>query len=297
MLQRMAVTASFALALLACGGSDDGPQAQPSEPDARPAARSPDSPYTAGAVWNDAAAQSQITDTCSENRSRDSERFCVEQLMQGIGAPPEAIDFFLETGHWLSGFAGSPGAIKAGRVIPASEQDAPPQLAFLAGNPNLQPLSSAFQQAFPRRSDSEPWPFEQDPMYPRLFDAAKLKFQNADDPLLLRHFNIAELESHASVQSGRLEFIVQIGIHNFCEACGVGVAARYSFIFEPDGELLEPSFLSVCQARMVTRDVEGIGRVSFHEFSGIKRARTGGVEEPYLLTVAGLTTCPAHVEF
>jgi hypothetical protein len=296
MWQPIVVAGILALALCACGGgSCDGPQAQPSEPDARPFTRSPDSPYTAGAVWSDAAAQAQITDTCSENRSRDSVRFCVEQLMQGLGAPPEAIDFFLETGHWLSGFAGSPGSVKAGRVIPAAEPHAPPQLAFLAGHPKLQLLAGTFQQAFPRQADTEPWPFERDPMYPRLFDAAKLKFQNADDPLLLRHFNIAELESHANVQAGRQEFIVQIGIHNFCEACGVGVAARYSFIFEADGKLSESIFLSICQGRMVTRDVEGIGRVSFHEFS-IKKARAGGVEEPYLLTVPGLTACPAHIE-
>jgi hypothetical protein len=48
----------------------------------------------------------------------------------------------------------------------------------------------------------------------------------------------------------------------------------------------------------VTDNVQGIGSITYHEFSGIKRNPGGaGVSEPYLITVPGLETCPGHVEF
>jgi hypothetical protein len=237
------------LALLGCGGSDTDQEATTVEPDTRPArsgTRSPDSPYTADAIWNDLTAQTQIIDQCSVNRNPDSYRFCVEQQMQSLGAPQEGIDFFLASGRWLVGSYGLE-KVKAGLVLSASEKQPVPRLAFLRGNPPLQLAEDLFAEVFPRRIDDDPWPFESDPMYPRLLDLAKQKFQNADDPLLLRHYNIIELEGASHSPEGSQHFIVQIGIHNFCEACGIGVAARYAFDFDALGKSTGVRLLSLAR--------------------------------------------------
>lgn len=292
--------------LLSCTGSGGDGEREVRRADAdrtRPvSAPGPERTFSALALWTDPAAHVQIIDTCYKGINASSEgrrRFCTEQLMQQQGASPEAIHFFLETEHWLTGLAYSPGKIKAGRVLNPNNPLALPQLVFLQGDPALQQLSDLFDNAFPRQDDRGPWPFERDPLYPRLLAAAEQKFRNADEPLLLRHFNLAELESHTEAAAGRQVFVVQIGIHNFCEACGVGVAARYSLAFDGNGHLAEAQFLSLCQGREVTRNIEGIGSATFREFSGLKKApeRIGGIQEPYLLVVPGLVTCPAHVEF
>jgi hypothetical protein len=298
MVWRLVVPGLFAVALLACGGSGgDGPTPTPARQPDSATTKHPDSPYTSDAIWDDVSGQTQAIDRCSVNRNADSYRFCVEQEMQSQGASQDAIDFYLASGRWLVGFYGLE-KVKAGLVLSASEKQAVPRLAFLRGDPALQLAEDLYLQAFPRRTDGDPWAFERDPMYARFFDLAKQKFQNADDPLLLRHFSIIELEGASNSPEGTQHFIAQIGIHNFCEACGVGVAARYAFDFDSQGKSAGVRFLGLCQGQLVTREVERLGKVSFHEFSGVKQnPRGGGISEPYLIVVPGLQTCPSHVEF
>jgi hypothetical protein len=139
-------------------------------------------------------------------------------------------------------------------------------------------------------------PFRDAPDYPAVLAAAKLKFRTADDPLDLRHYDSAEVESAAS-GSGSPQFVVQIGLHNFCKSCGVGIAARYSFDFDQQGKSTGVKLLGLCQGREITQDIAGMGLATFHEFSGLVPQKPRGFSEPYLLLVPGLKECPAHLDF
>jgi hypothetical protein len=215
--------------------------------------------------------------------------------MQKEGAGAEVIEFYDNTGQWLLGFTDGPGKLKAGLVIAPGAESPIPQIGFLRGTPNVQQALDLITDSFPSGTGSFR-PFQTDPMYPMVLAAAERKFRTADDPLDLKHFDIAEVEASAPSPSGGQQFVVQVGIHNFCLACGVGIAARYTLEFDAEGKFVAAKLAGMCQGRQVTQDVQGIGRATFHDFSGVKPGRSG-VTEPYLLEVPGLPTCPEHVAF
>jgi hypothetical protein len=299
------VVAFLAITLIACSSDSPADEQQDRIPYSLPGAdgpRSPGAPLGESAVWTDLKAQEHITATCFARGpgDRNSQRFCVEQLMLGFDAPSKAIDFYLESDRWLVGLSdGEP--LKVGMLKSPSEPHAVPQPAFLGGQPAIQLPASMFSEAFPPASRGASWPFEEDRMYPQLLSLARQKFIGADDPLELRHFEILMVEHPAGGALGTgakdaTRFVVQIGIHNFCEACGVGVAARYSFQFDNEGRHVGVELLDLCQGPLVTERVEGHGELTFHRFSGLQVGRTGA-NEPYLLRVPGLETCPNPVTF
>jgi len=215
--------------------------------------------------------------------------------MQKEGAGPEVIEFYDNTGQWLLGFADSPGKLKAGLVYAPGAESPIPQIGFLRGTPNVQRALDLITESFPSSTGSFR-PFQSDPMYPIVLAAAERKFRNADDPLDLKHFDIAEVEASSPPSPSGQQFIVQVGIHNFCLACGVGIAERYALEFDAEGKFVTAKLAGMCQGRQVTQDVQGIGKASFHDFSGVKSGRSG-ITEPYLLEVPGLMECPPHVTF
>jgi hypothetical protein len=43
--------------------------------------------------------------------------------------------------------------------------------------------------------------------------------------------------------------------------------------FDADGKPTSAKLLDLCQARLVTDDIQGIGKVTYHEFSGIQAGK------------------------
>ncbi len=299
----LAVLAFLTIVLVnACGGSGGGQVSTPlpksavrvTKPSTTPTP-DPNATVTAKAIWADARAQDQINGTCfnSVNKDPNSQRFCTEQLMQSLGASPEAIAFFDIAGYWVTSLLDSPTQIKAGFIVKPGDTTPIPRLAFFNGQPRLQTENDLRNAALPAPAQDGAAPFKNDPAYPALLEAAKRKFSNADDPLDLRHFDNAELESANILSRGVQEFVIQVGVHNFCEACGVGVAARYAFDFDVASNFSGARLLGLCQGRQVTENVEGFGKVTVHDFSGIAAGKAG-VSEPYLLTVPSLPQCRPH---
>ena len=293
-----------ALALVACGGSGGTDQGATPAPKAttrvtRPSASptpDPNAAVSAKVAWNDAKAQAQIGDTCfnSVNKDPNSQRFCVEQLMQSMGASQDAISFYDTAGYWVTSLVESQSQVKAGFIIKPGDSKGIPRLAFFNSQPRFQTELDLRNTALPDASQDGAAPFRADPSYPALLDAAKRKFANGDDPLKLMHFDNAMVESANIISRGVQEFVIQVGIHNFCDSCGVGVAARYAFDFDVANNFAGAKLLGLCQGRTATQTIEGFGKVPLHDFSGVAAGKAG-VSEPYLLTVSSLSQCPAHV--
>jgi hypothetical protein len=178
----------------------------------------------------------------------------------------------------------------------APELSAVPQIAFLGPARQMQ-LESVLRAAhYPNMETDHQSPFRDAPDFPAVLAAAQVKFRNADDPLDLREFNDAMVES-VSPQVATPGFVVEVGISNFCKNCGIGVAARYSLQFDQKGQLTSMQLMGLCQGRLVSRDV-GSGRAAtYHEFSGLRANANGTYSEPYFLPVAGLKECPQHLDF
>ena len=231
-------------------------------------------------------------------RQPEGQRQCVGEFMRSSGAAQEAVDFFTLSGTWLVAFITGPGKIDAGLTQAPGMTTTAPQLVFLNGDPRSQAEQDLFNRAFPQNPKDGTSPFKNDPMFPALFAAAEKKFLNADDPFDLQLFDDNLLESFSALGRGGEEFVVEAGIHNFCHDCGIGVAARFVFDFDANGHLTTIRLQGLCQGRQVTEDVAGIGRITFHDFSGIKVQPGGtGVSEPYRVTVPELAGCPNHLNF
>ena len=149
---------------------------------------------------------------------------------------------------------------------------------------------------YPNMETDHQSPFRDAPEFAAVQATAQVKFRNADDPLDLREFNDAMIES-VSPQVATPGFVVQVGISNFCKNCGIGVAARYSLQFDENGKLSSMQLMGLCQGRLVTRDVTGGRPATFHEFAGLRANANGSYAEPYFLPVPGLKECPQHLDF
>ncbi len=295
-LLTFAIVLVLAALVVACGSSTA--KTDPTPAVARQAPRSssdPDSPFVPSAVWKDPDAIAKADAAC-RNSPRTGIRSCVRDQMKVLDAPQGARDFYDATGRWLVAFWDVPGKLKAGVILLPGAKSPIPQIAFLRGTPVVQEAIQFLADAFDEAPGGSLRPFEADTQYPVLLEAARIKFRNSDDPLDLKHFDIAELESVSALPSTEQQFIVQVGIHNFCYACGIGVAARYTFDFDAQGKFMGVKLLSLCQGRPVSTDVQGLGVFSIHDFSGVNPGRTG-VSEPYLLVVPSLAICPEHHAF
>jgi hypothetical protein len=178
----------------------------------------------------------------------------------------------------------------------APDLSAVPQIAFLGPARQMQLEANLRAGKYPNIETDHQSPFRDAPEFAAVSAAAQVKFRNADDPLDLREYNDAMIES-VSPQVTMPGFNVQVGISNFCKNCGIGVAARYSLKFDEKGKLTSMDLLGLCQGRQVTRDVSGGRPATYHEFSGLRANANGTYAEPYFLPVSGLKECPQHLDF
>ncbi len=284
---RIALACLVGFALVSCGSPKAGHQQSSSAPSKTQA--------TATGVWSDATARAKVTAACF-GEGHPGTRACVRTQMQSLGAPQDVRDFFDASGEWLLGVMEGPGKLKPALVVDPAAKSPIPQVAFLGDKGSVQEALALLQDAFPTKSDESFRPFDKDPMYPALLAAAQRKFAGADDPIDLKHFDIEQLESSATTPAGGQSFVVEVGIHNYCADCGVGVAASYAFDFDSNGKSTGVRLLGLCQGRQVTQDIQGFGKATFHEFSSVAAGKAGVTEED-LLTVPGLSTCPEHLSF
>jgi hypothetical protein len=298
------VLGSFLVTLVtACGGA--------AQTDATPAARgtgrppiqkvpavptaTAHTPFAASAVWKDEQAQVKIRATCfgPRNINRDSERFCVELQMSGYGAHHDAIDFYMTTETWLLGFT-ELGSMDGGLI--QSPTESLPSVALLGPTRSAVRAEWLLESQFPFAATDGTRPFRDAKEYALLLAAAKQKFRGPDNLLDLRLARKMEIESASPLADGGQEFRLQVGIQNVCSSCGIGVAVRYAIAFDVQGELTSLRLLSLCQGRLVTRQVDRVGKATFHEFSGVAIGG-GSATEPHLVLVPGLEGCPPHTEF
>ena len=296
----------LALLLLAsaCGGSDNSLKDAPTPP-VRKAGVLPTiqvstavptqipEAFNGDALLMNVNALANALQRCSASvGNKDALKSCVDKEMVAARVNQPAIDFFRETGYWLIGFTEA-GRIDMANVL-ATEPGAVPQIGILGPGRQLQVVADLFAAKYPQADTDHQSPFRGDPKFDALQSLAK-SHPGQGGVVDLRHYDDAQFETALQMATAP-KFIVEIGLSNGCRTCGTGVAARYTFSFDLRGNLTETTFQGLCQGRRVTKTLAG-RMTTYHEFASVYGNASGGFDEPYLLTVPGLSECPAHLDF
>ncbi len=267
----MAVAVLFT-AVAACGGSKAAP--------------SGDKTYNQSSVWQASSAERVQAQRACFSIAVTPE--CFAEQMEKMGAPAEALDFYRSNKAVLVGFKSTGGRVDVGWAeIPF--RDVAGELLLLNCDPPFQVMNELLG-ANPERLIAS------DATYAELV-AAKTTPSNTVTTSLTFWLGDERLEAASKRGADGQRLVFQLGLHDICRACGVGVAAPLAFPPDAGGRLKTTTLLDFCQGRLRTEQILG-KQTTFHDFAGLRPGESEGssVTEPYLITIPKLQTCPPETK-